>query len=252
MATVEYAFADDVARLLINRVERRNAINHDALEEIATAVDAATRDGARALVISGAGGHFCAGADLSELEDQSFAARLRGVLDELAGLPIPTIAAISGSCMGLGMQLAMACDLRLADPSGRFAVPISKLGLMVDFWTVRKLALLAGHSTARQLLVTAAPIDATRAYQVGFVQILVDAAADPLSEALELAAAVSKLAPLSIAGSKIGLDLVERHPGSPESEQRYGVAFDAAWSSADLVEGRTAFVERRSPNFEGN
>lgn len=251
MALVEYSRDNSVGHVLIDRVARRNAINHAALDELADAVDRARRDNVRALIVSGAGGHFCAGADLSELEDQSFAQRLRIVLDTIAELAIPTIAAISGACMGLGMQLAMACDLRIASPDARFAVPVSKLGLMVDFWTVRKLALLAGHSTARQMLITAEPISSERAYQVGFVQQLLDEGTEPLEFATELAGSISALAPLSIAGSKLGLDLVERSPGSPESEDRYEVAFNAAWSSSDLVEGRVAFVERRSPEFEG-
>lgn len=251
MALVDYSCDNSIGHILIDRVARRNAINFPALDELADAVDLAVRDNVRALILSGAGGHFCAGADLSELEDQSFAQRLRIVLDIIAELRVPTIAAISGACMGLGMQLAMACDLRVAAPDARFAVPVSKLGLMVDFWTVRKLALLAGHSTARQMLITAQPISSERAYQVGFVQELLGEDTDPLDFAADLAGAIIGLAPLSIAGSKLGLDLIERDPGSSESEDRYQEAFDAAWSSSDLVEGRVAFVERRKPEFEG-
>ena len=96
------------------------------------------------------------------------------------------------------------------------------------------------------------PIDVARAYQVGFVQYLVDDGSDPLGVAVSLAETVSALAPLSIVGSKLGLDLVERDPGSRSSEDEYRVAFGRAWSSADLVEGRVVFVERRPPEFNGN
>lgn len=250
--TIEFNIDGNVAHLQINRPERRNAINFGLLEEISESVDQAIQAEVRAFIVSGAGEHFCAGADLSELEDQSFTVRLRDVLDRLAGMNAVTISAISGACMGLGMQLAMACDLRVAGHDAKFAVPVSKLGLMVDLWTVRKLAALAGHSTARQLLTTGMPIDVARAYQVGFVQHLVEDGSDPLGVAVSLAETVSALAPLSIVGSKLGLDLVERDPGSRSSEDEYRVAFDRAWSSADLVEGRVAFVERRPPEFNGN
>src|SRR5690606_4130304 len=100
------------------------------------------RDELRVLVLHGAGDQFCSGADLKELEDLEFTRALRLVLDDLAGLRFPTIAAISGACMGLGMQLAMSCDLRIATAEARFAVPVARLGLMVDHWTVQRLALL--------------------------------------------------------------------------------------------------------------
>lgn len=255
MTIVSYEHDGSVGRVVIDRPERRNAINYTALDELRDAVDTARGDGVRALVITGTEGHFCAGADLSELEDKKFAETLRSVLDSIAGLPVPTIAAISGACMGLGMQLAMSCDLRIADRTARFAVPVAKLGLMVDYWTIRRLAALAGHSTARQMVVTARPIDAERAHQVGFVQWLVggdgDEHPDPLSLALEIADDVVRLAPLSIAGSKLGLDLVEADVASPASEELYREAFERAWASSDLIEGQSAFNERRTPNFEG-
>lgn len=251
MTIVRYQHEGSVGRVVIDRPERRNAINYTALDELREAVDAAHSDGVRALVITGSEGHFCAGADLSELEDRSFAETLRGVLDSIADLPVATIAAISGACMGLGMQLAMACDLRVADRTARFAVPVAKLGLMVDYWTIRKLAALAGHSTARQMVVTARPIDAERAHGIGFVQTLVDDGEDPLTRAIEMAEDIVPLAPLSIAGSKLGLHLVESDVASDESERSYAEAFDRAWSSSDLIEGQAAFNERRQPNFEG-
>src|SRR5690606_37629183 len=110
--------------LTIDRTHRRDALDLPTLEELDAAVTAAVEGGSRALVLTGAVGHFCAGADLTELEDVSFTERLAEVLEHLAGVPITTIAAISGSCMGLGMQLALACDLRVVEDGARFAVPV--------------------------------------------------------------------------------------------------------------------------------
>ncbi len=256
MAIVTYSAADQVARLTISRPERRNALNHRALEELHAAVRRAASEQVRCLVIIGDGGHFCAGADLTELEDLAFTEDLRAALDDLCSLPFPTIAAIAGSCMGLGVQLALACDLRIASPDARFAVPVAKLGLMVDHWTIQRLALCAGHSTARWMLLTAEPISAAHALDVGLVQRLVepegdDPQAEVAQSAQRLAEHIVGLAPLALAGSKVGLDLLERPGHETDPERVYRSAFEAAWGSDDLVEGRRAFADRRSPVFKG-
>ncbi|HNA35925.1 MAG TPA: enoyl-CoA hydratase/isomerase family protein, partial [Microthrixaceae bacterium] len=155
MSIVSYSRDGAVARLTISRPERRNALNHTALDELHDGVRRAAADQVRVLVLTGDADQFCAGADLKELEDLAFTRALRAALDDLAALPFPTVAAISGACMGLGMQLALSCDLRLATPDARFAVPVAKLGLMVDHWTIQRLALLAGPSTARWMVLTA-------------------------------------------------------------------------------------------------
>ena len=245
-----------VGRITISRPERRNALNHEALDELHEGVRRTVEDGVRVLVLTGAADHFCSGADLKELEDLAFTRALRAMLDDLAALPIPTVAAISGACMGLGMQLALSCDLRLATSEARFAVPVAKLGLMVDHWTVQRLALLAGHSTARWMVMTARPLTAERAYEVGLVHELVPVAAggpgaSVLAAADELAAQIATLAPLTLAGTKRGLDLLERDAAEIDPEGDYLEAFTAAWGSDDLVEGRRAFGERRPAEFEG-
>lgn len=251
------AFSADgpVGRIVISRPERRNALNHSALDELHECVRRAASAELRALVLTGADDQFCSGADLTELEDLSFTTALRSMLDDLAGLGFPTIAAISGACMGLGMQLAVACDLRLATTEARFAVPVAKLGLMVDHWTVARLDRLAGSSTARWMLLTARPVDAERAHQVGLVHelVLVDESpgASVLDVAERLAGDIARLAPLALAGSKLGLDLLERGSTSSDSDGAYRRAFEAAWASDDLVEGRRAFREGRRPEFRG-
>jgi enoyl-CoA hydratase len=164
------------------------------------------------------------------------------MLDHLADLPMPTIAAISGSCMGLGMQLALACDVRIATDDARFAVPVAKLGLMVDHWTLARLASTFGPGPARHLVLTAEVLGTADAHRLGFVQQV-----GGLDAAVELATRVTTLAPLAVSGSKLGLNLVEHRHREPAYEE----AFGRAWASEDLVEGRRAFAERRPPNFQG-
>lgn len=248
MAIVTYSSSDRIGRLTISRPDRRNALNHVALDELHEGVRRAAGDDLRALVVTGDQGQFCSGADLKELEDLAFTRALRAMLDDLAALTFPTIAGISGACMGLGMQLALACDLRLATEDARFAVPVAKLGLMVDHWTVQRLALHAGHSVARWMLLTAEPVTAARAHEVGLVHELVG----DLHRVDELAERITQLAPLALAGSKLGLGLLERDARSADPEGRYVEAFETAWASDDLVEGRRAFTERRPPEFNGS
>jgi enoyl-CoA hydratase len=234
--------ADSIATIHIERPERRNALNLEAVIALDEVYEQATTANVRCLILTGSDGHFCAGADLKELEDLTFTQRLRVMLDHLAELEVPTIAAISGSCMGLGMQLALACDVRLATTDARFAVPVAKLGLMVDHWTLGRLAATFGPGAARHLVLTAEVLDTDAAYRLGFVQQIGDLAA-----ATELAARVTTLAPLALAGSKLGLNLIEtRH-----RDAAYEEAFGRAWASEDLVEGRRAFAERRPPEFRG-
>jgi enoyl-CoA hydratase len=255
MAIVSYQSDDQVGLITISRPERRNALNHEALAELHSGVRSARDQPVRALIVTGSHGHFCAGADLKELEDLAFTRTLRSVLDDLADAPFPTIAAISGSCMGLGAQIALACDLRVADSNARFAVPVAKLGLMVDHWTLQRLALLVGHSMARWMTLTAAPITTEQALTAGFVhEVTASDHSDPdsvLANARRLAARISELAPLSLAGTKLGLNLLEQSPDSLDSDDRYQEAFEQAWASADLLEGRHAFTQKRPPIFRG-
>ena len=228
--------------LTIDRPERRGALNLDHVEALDAAVRGAVADGARAVVLTGTAGHFCAGADLSELEDVSFTQRLAEVLDHLATAPVLTVAAIEGSCMGLGMQLALASDLRVVADSARFAVPVARLGLMVDAWTMDRLTRFFGEGAARHLVLTAA-LDADDAWRLGFVQ-----RRGGFDLALEVAEAATELAPLTQAGSKIGFGL---HSADTAGHSAYREAFHRAWASDDLREGQQAFAERRKPVFRG-
>ena len=236
--------ADRVATITLDRAHRRNALNHEALDELHRAVEATTARGARAVVVTGAHGHFCAGADLTELEDVSFTSRLAEVLEHLAALPVTTVAAVDGSCMGLGMQLALACDVRVVGPAARFAVPVARLGLMVDHWTVDRLARFWGEGAARHMVLTGAVLDTDDAWRLGFAQ-----ERGGLAEAQAVAERAAGLAPLTQTGSKVGF---EAHHDNHAEVARYEAAFARAWSSDDLAEGRRAFAERREPIFRGH
>jgi enoyl-CoA hydratase len=235
--------SDRVATVTIDRPHRRGALDLESLESLHRSIEVAVADGARSLVITGSAGHFCAGADLTELEDVSFTTRLAQVLDHLATVPVTTIAAIAGSCMGLGMQLAIACDVRVVAATARFAVPVARLGLMVDHWTLDRLSRFWGEGAARHMVLTGTVLDADDAWRLGFAQ-----QQGSLADARALAAQAGALAPLTQSGSKLGFDA---HHDDRAEVERYEAAFARAWASDDLLEGRLAFSERREPSFRG-
>jgi len=225
---------DAVAVVTIDRQERRNAVDHEALEGLRSALTEAA--GARVLVLRGAGGHFCAGADLTGVEDASFAELLRAVLLGLRDAPFVTMAAVEGAALGAGTQLASACDLRVATPDASFGIPAGRLGLAVDQWTVDRVQLLAGAGAARAMLLAAEVVRGEDAHRLGLVQRL-----GSVDEALAWADEIARLAPLTIQAHKAALN------GAPDAPD----AFRRAWESADFREGLAAFRDRRPPEFQG-
>ena len=159
------------------------------------------------------------------------------------GCRSPCIAAIDGPALGAGTQLAIACDLRVATSASRFGIPAAKLGLVVDHWTVERLAREAGWSIARNMLLTATLYDATGLVAPGFVHRL-----GGLEEALAWADEIALLAPLTITGHKLAL---ERSGSMPADDDLVAAARDQAWASSDAEEGRTAFLAKRPPRFTG-
>jgi enoyl-CoA hydratase len=230
-----------VSLLTIDRPERRNAVDHDTLEQLHSAVEAAS--GARAIVLSGAGDHFCAGADLKGVEDASFAVVLRRALAALRSSPAATIAAVQGAALGAGTQLAVVCDLRVATGDARFGIPAAKLGLMVDQWTVQRVAMLAGQGPASAMLLAAETVSGDEARALGLVQRV-----GSLEDALAWAEDIAALAPLTIQGHKLALNRLEP---LLEDDPDFAHAFERAWGSRDLQEGLSAFREGRRPLFRG-
>lgn len=228
------------AVVTIDRPERRNAVDLDTLLELRRAIDEARERQVRALILTGAGGTFCAGADLGGVESDGFFAALRAVLTGLTELPAVTIASVEGAALGAGTQLAAACDLRVAAPDARFGIPAARLGLMVDRWTVQRLVALFGAGPTRAILLAAATYTGEDAARLGFVQRL-----GTLDDAVTWANAITDLAPLSVAGHKLVLE-------HPDDEAAIAEAITRAWQSADAMEGPRAFLEKRKPWFTGN
>lgn len=225
----------DVVTITLSNPERRNALSAAMLDAMLTAMSAV--DGARVVVVTGEPPAFCAGADLSSAREDEFQTLLGAVLDALVASPVPVVAAVDGAAFGAGLQLVAACDLRMATPTSTFAIPAARLGLVVDPGTVAMLARALGDAVARDMLLAAGSWSAERLASLGFVHRLGD-----VRSAVEWAHEIAALAPLSHAGHKAALrgDL--------------GPAVDArrlAATSADAVEGRAAFSERRRPRFVG-
>lgn len=233
--------AEDVVLITLDRPDRRNAVDHATLLALLDAQESCRT--ARAVVLTGTPPAFSAGADLTGVEEGVFAADLQRVLHGFTELTAPVIAAIDGPAMGAGAQLAAVCDLRVATPTSRFAVPAARLGLVIDPWTVERLSREFGRPLTRGMLLAAEVYDAERLYAAGAVHRL-----GGLDVALRWAGEIARLAPLSIAGHKLALEI---GAGDVDPDERIEAARAAAWASADAEEGRRAFLEKRPPHFAG-
>ena len=210
-----------VTLIELDRHERRNALDTEHCDALGEAVGKAVGAGARAVVITGAGTSFCAGADLTGVYGASFRRSLYGMLSAITGAPVPVIAAVNGPAVGAGTQLAIACDLRVAAPAGWFAVPTARHGLAVDPWTIRRLALLAGGGAARALLLGCDRLDAELARQRGLVDRI-----GGLDDALAWAEEIASFVPESLAYSKRALEtLQEPRPWDTGLD----AAYEAVW-----------------------
>jgi enoyl-CoA hydratase len=232
-----------VGLIVLDRHDKRNALDVEHLDALRAAVLDLAAAGVRAQVITGRGSSFCAGADLDGAYDDGFRTALYGAFRAITTLPQPVIAAVNGPAIGAGTQLAIACDLRVADRPATFAVPTGRNGLAVDPWTIRRLALLAGGGPARALLLGCDSLDAERAHQLGLVDRV-----GPLDTALAWAEEITTFAPLSLGYSKAALEgLFEPEPWAPALTE----AFESCWRSEDFTESRRARAERRPPRFQG-
>ena len=246
-----------VHTIVVNRPDKLNALNRDTLNELTLAfAQAAQDDAVRVVVLTGAGEKaFVAGADIAEMngytpmQAQAFSRAGQRLMSSIERLGKPVIARIQGFALGGGMELAMACHLRVASEKAKFGQPEINLGLIPGFGGTQRLLRLAGRGAALELCLTGAVINAQRAYELGLLTRLV--APEALDEAVNtLADQLAVAAPLAAAGI---LDAVLQ---GGESAIDQGLEFETqgfalAFSTEDMREGTTAFLEKRKAEFKG-
>lgn len=248
---------DGIAVVTLNRPERRNAVNFAQWRKLGDLFAELGADRAvRTVILAGAGGHFCAGADISEFRTVRADAATGAAYDEavrhgtqsLIDLPKPTIAAISGYCIGGGVALALACDFRVAQGNARFGIPAAKLGIVYSQLECESLIAAVGITAAKRILFGAQQIDAAEAARIGLVDRLAED--DPVAAARDFAKPMAQNAPLSIAGMKTVVNALAAGKAR-EREAVIAAAIETALNSQDYQEGVRAFAEKRAPRFAG-
>ena len=246
-----------VRRITLHRPEKLNALDRETLGELHAAFDQARNDDAiRAVIMAGGGDKaFIAGADIAELasltplQAREFSRQGQALMTKIERLGKPVIARLQGFALGGGMELAMACHLRIASERARFGQPEINLGVIPGFGGTQRLLRLAGRSAALELCLTGAQFGAARALELGVVNRVV--AADKLDEEIDaLATQLATSAPHALAGI---LDaILTGGDGSIDAGLDYETqVFALCFSTADMREGTQAFLERRKPVFKG-
>lgn len=255
LENILYEVQGPMALITINRADKHNAISLATLDDLHTAVDeAAYDDDVRVIVITGAGGKsFASGSDLSEVLHRDFRKALepivQGLADKLERTPKPTIAAIDGICMGGGLEVALGCDLRIATPKSRFATPEGKLGIIPGGGATARLPRIVGRGWGMEMLLMGEPIDADRALQIGLVTRLVESE-ELLAEARGMADHLASFAPFVPRTMKAMVHFgMEASLAGALMFEKY--AQGALVQTEDKIEGITAFLDKRPPDFKG-
>ncbi|MER5219852.1 enoyl-CoA hydratase/isomerase family protein [Streptomyces flaveus] len=257
MSVLRVEVRDRVAVFTLDRPERLNAIGSETVGLLRDALaDVREDDSVRALVLAGAGRAFSAGADLGEMETfttpgqfRAFVGRLTDAYALLENFPKPSVAAVHGFAFGGGLELALACDLRVAERGARLGLPEMKLGVLPGAGGTQRLPRLVPPAIAKQMILTGEPIDAERAYTLGLVNELAEPG-EALKAAETLAARLAAGAPLALAAGKrlidhgLGMDL---ETAIAYERETVSVLF----STEDRAEGLKAFRERRPGEFRG-
>lgn len=255
LENVLYEVDGPLALITINRADKHNAISLATLDDLHAAVDAAAQDDAvRVLAITGAGGRaFASGSDLSEVLNRDFKKALepivQGLADKLERTPKPTIAAIDGICMGGGLEVALGCDLRVATPKSRFATPEGKLGIIPGGGATARLPRIVGRGWGMEMMLMGEPINAERALQIGLVTRLVERE-ELLPEVRRMAAHLAQFAPFVPRTMKAMVHFgMEASLAGALMFEKY--AQGALVQTEDKIEGITAFLDKRDPEFKG-
>jgi len=254
--------AEGVVRLTISNPEKRNALDHPILDAItATLARLSDRESrARCVIVTGAHGMFSAGYDIGEIPDEEFEERAEALvahpfteaIDALEAFPYPTLASLPGHTIGGGLELSLACDLRVAQEGIKLGMPPAKLGLVYSHTGLRRFIDAIGAARTRELFLLGSYIDAATALEWGLLTRV--APAERLDAVtLELAAELAGNAPLSQTGNKrvIAALLAAEGELAPEVEQELIELRRASFASEDMREGMRAFAERRPARWQG-
>lgn len=255
---VRLSIDGSLAYITMSRPEALNALNSKVLHELKDALTAVRKNAAvRVVILSGEGGAFVAGADIKEMQAlaakpaaiRQFTEFGQGVLTDIESLPQPVIAAIDGFALGGGLELALACDIRLASTESRFGYPEVGLGIIPGLGGTQRTPRLVGSSAASELVLTGDIIDATEAARIGLVNRVLPSAL-LMGAAKKLAGRIASRAPLAIARGKAAIQATQQLPLAK------GLAFEVdlvseLMATQDRVEGMQAFIEKRKPAFTG-
>jgi enoyl-CoA hydratase/carnithine racemase len=252
--------AEAVARLMLNRPDSRNALDHEMLNAIAEVMPSLDRGiEIRCVLLTGAGEIFSAGYDIGgfsedefETEAESLVAHpfVRG-LDAVAAHPWPVLCAINGHALGGALELTLCCDLRICARSAKLGMPPAKLGLIYGHTGLRRFINAIGVPRTKELFLTGRNVSAEHAEGIGLVNEVVDDG-ELERASVELAAEIAANAPLSMKGNKHAIDTLSSYARlTPEQERELIELRESCFASEDFREGVAAFAERRKPNWKG-
>ena len=247
---------NSVCTLTLNRPEKRNSLTCETLELIRDEVRRLEKNpDVRCLVITGAGDKaFCSGYDIGAISGEEYdgvAHPLTEAMEAVRNHPLPVIAMINGHAFGAGLELAVACDIRVCAHDAKLAIPPAKLGVTYSYRGIRKFLALAGPGLTRELFLTGNPIDAKRAVEKGLVNHAVKRK-DLVEFTYSLARGISENAPLSMISLKKTINILETgKPLSKKDEELIMSLARKVRESADSEEGKRAFAEKRKPVFRG-
>jgi enoyl-CoA hydratase/carnithine racemase len=254
MAYIEETRDGNVALVRLNRPDVRNALSPELMEELGDALDRLDHDpDARCIVLAGSDEVFAAGADISKLAEREFHEALfhpaAAFWKRVAGVRTPMIAAVSGFALGGGCELALCCDLIVAADGATFGQPEITLGIIPGGGGSQRLARIVGKQRAMELVLTGRRISAAEAADLGFVN-KVSKKGKWLDDALELARVIAERPPLAAKLAKQAVLAADETSLAAGLEQERRL-YELAMATEDRVEGTTAFLEKRRPDFKG-
>ena len=252
---VLYRVEDNIAFITINRPKSLNALNTETLRELDRAVSqAGAADEVKAIIITGEGRAFVAGADISQMRDltvqegRSMTILGQEVFTRIENLDKPVIAAVNGFALGGGCELAMACDIRVASDKAKFGQPEVNLGIIPGYGGTQRLPRLVGKGAAKYLIFTGEMIPAEEAFRIGLADKVVPAE-ELMSSAVSIAKVIMSKAPISIKMAKHAIN------NGLNVDLKSGIAYEAeayttTFSTEDRIEGMSAFLEKRPAGFK--